>query len=137
MNFVDSLKKSLGIDDKESLHSPIEDTINENSFIDEDVITPMQSFYEILLFRPKILDDVDYITDQIVQEQNPVIVDIAYIEEFEGEQAVEKIGDTLRFLKEEHETEVILLCKNEEKHMFLISPARVKILKKEWYYKKE
>ncbi|KZX12027.1 cell division protein SepF [Methanobrevibacter filiformis] len=130
MNFIDSLKRSIGMEEK-SLKPDIEKELKEDSYDDNGgYITPEQSFYEILLFRPKIQDDIDYVVDQIVEEQNPVIVDIAYLEEYE-EGTIQKVSDTLKILKEEYRTEVILLCKNEEKHMLLISPPRVKILKKE------
>lgn len=47
---------------------------------DDYVIIPEQSFYEIALIRPKSIDDVNYVVDQVVEEKNPVILDLSFLE---------------------------------------------------------
>ncbi|GAA5819116.1 MAG: cell division protein SepF [Methanobrevibacter sp. CfCl-M3] len=127
MGFIDQFKRSLGMEEEK--RKPIEPFVEEILSSSGDVsITPEQPFYEIILIKPRSEDDMDYVRDQIV-EGNPVIVDIAYLEK-EGQEAFEMIGSKLNVLRKEHKAEAILLCKTKDKHMILIGPNKIKIIKK-------
>ncbi|MDR2623519.1 MAG: cell division protein SepF [Methanobrevibacter sp.] len=127
MGFIDQFKRSLGMEEEK--RRPIEPFVEEILESDADMsITPEQPFYEIILIKPRSEDDMDYVRDQIV-EGNPVIVDVAYIEK-EGEKTFEMIGTKLNILRKEHKAEAILLCKTKDKHMILIGPSKIKIIKK-------
>ena len=43
-----------------------ETPVYESYGYDVEVITPDQPFYEIVLIRPKSLDDINYVVDQII-----------------------------------------------------------------------
>ena len=51
-----------------------------NDYEDDYVIIPEQSYYEIILIRPKTIDDINYVVDQVLEEKNPVIVDLSFLE---------------------------------------------------------
>ncbi|MDR1820378.1 MAG: hypothetical protein LBR15_09075 [Methanobrevibacter sp.] len=110
MSWIDTIKRSLGVEEASRRpESPILDDHIEHR--DEDVsITPEQSYYEIILIKLKNEDDLNYVHDQIVEEENPVVIDVAYLE---------KQG-----------AEAVLLCKTKDTHMVLIAPNRVEINKK-------
>ncbi|MDR0900491.1 MAG: cell division protein SepF [Methanobrevibacter sp.] len=128
MSFIDTMKRSLGFDDdrKEPVTSDYAEEILDNDFY----ISPEQPFYEIILIRPKSMDDMDYIFDQIIEERNPVIVDLGYLEN-EGLESYKMAGEKIKILREEHKAEAILLAKSNDKNMLIITPSRIKIIKKE------
>ncbi|WP_052332064.1 hypothetical protein [Methanobrevibacter arboriphilus] len=96
MSFIDTLKRSLGFDEetKEPVTSDYAEDILENDFY----IAPEQPFYEIILIRPRTVDDMDYVFDQVVEENNPVIVDLAFLEN-EGPDPFQMAGEKLKFLE--------------------------------------
>ncbi|KZX14896.1 hypothetical protein MBCUT_18670 [Methanobrevibacter cuticularis] len=128
MSFIDTLKRSLGFDEErqESVTPDYANDILDNDFY----ISPEQPFYEIILIRPKSMDDMGYVFDQIVEENNPVIVDLGYLEN-EGHDSYQMAGEKIKILREEHKAEAILLSKCNDKNMIIITPSRVKIIKKE------
>ncbi|MDR3290762.1 MAG: cell division protein SepF [Methanobrevibacter sp.] len=128
MGFIDQFKRSLGMEEEK--RKPIKPFVEEilKSSGESISITPEQSFYEIILIKPKSEDDMDYVRDQII-EGNPVIVDVAYLEK-EGKEAFEMMGTKLNILRKEHKAEVILLGKAKNKHLILIGPDKIKIIKK-------
>ncbi|RBQ23723.1 hypothetical protein ALNOE001_07960 [Candidatus Methanobinarius endosymbioticus] len=126
MSFIDTLKRSLGFD--EESREPVTDyadDILENDFY----IAPEQPFYEIILIRPRTADDMDYVFDQIVEENNPVIVDLGFLEN-EGPDGFQMAGKKIKILRKEHKAEAISLCKGSEKNMIILTPSRIKIIKK-------
>ena len=96
---------------------------------DDYVITPERSFYEIVLIRPKTLDDINYIVDQVREEKNPVIVDLSFLER-ESAPNFKLAGDKINHLRERHGAQVLLLSRSEDKNMIIISPKKVKIVNK-------
>ena len=129
MSFIDKFKQSLGFKPKEKkLIDSSEDFGNEIS--DYDFIEPVQPFYEIILIRPRSIDDMDYVSDQIIEENNPVIVDLTYFEE-EGEEAFQMAGGKINLLRQKYGAESILLSKTSERNMIIIAPQRINIVKKE------
>jgi len=119
MSVFNSLKKSLGfsVNDKKVILTDETDM--------DDVIIPEQSFYEIILIKPKTIDDMDYVHDQIVEENNPVIVDLSYFEE-EGLDSFQMAGEKIKILRQNFNAESILLS-HGAKNMIIISPSRVKL----------
>ncbi|MDR2967053.1 MAG: cell division protein SepF [Methanobacteriaceae archaeon] len=128
MNFKDNVKASLGFSKKEKKSINSKDFLNE--ILDGDVIEPMQPFYEIILIRPESMDGMDYVSDEIIEENNPVIVDLGYFEE-EGIDTFEMAIEKIKILKQEYGAESILLCNAPDKNIILIAPSRIKITKKE------
>ncbi len=143
MGFTDNLKKSLGFEE-ESGHnlgsnSPFYEVPEygldisgefEDEFLDDFTISPEQSFYEIILIKPKSMDDMDYVFDQIVEENNPVILDLSFLQK-KGINEYRQAGERLKILREQYKAEAILLSQSSDKNLIIITPARVKLVKKD------
>ena len=115
MSFTDNLKKSLGFEEDDfGTAYGISDYGEEDFFEDEfTTISPEQTFYEIVLIRPKSVDDMDYIFDQIVEENNPVILDLKFLEK-QSEKDFRQAGEILKLLRHQYGAEAILLSQTEE-----------------------
>ena len=126
MSFMDTLKKNLGFD--EETREPV--TNYSDDYLDNDYyIEPEQAFYEIILIRPRTADDMDYVFDQIVEESNPVIIDLGFLEN-EGPESFQMAKEKIKILRKKHHAEAISICNGEEKNMIILTPARIKIIKK-------
>lgn len=126
MSFIDTLKRSLGFE--EETREPVSDyaeDLLENDFY----IAPEQPFYEIILIRPRTVDDMDYVFDQIVEENNPVIIDLGFLEN-EGPDPFQMAGEKIKILRKNHKAEAISLCKGHNKNMIILTPSRIKLIKK-------
>jgi len=128
MSFIDTLKRSLGFD--EETREPVSNYVNtlEDDF--DDYIIPDPPLYEIILIRPRTSDDMDYVHDQIVEENSPVIIDLGFLES-EGPDAFQMAGEKIKILRKNHNAEAISLCKANEKNLIILTPSRVKLIKKE------
>lgn len=100
-----------------------------NDFDDDFVITPEQSFYEIVLIRPKTLDDINYMVDQILEEKNPIIVDLSFLEK-ESEANFKLAGDKIRQMRTMYGAQALLLTRSEDKNLIILSPRKVKLVNK-------
>ena len=135
MSFTDNLKKSLGFeeDDFGSAYG-VGDYGDDIGFIDDEdeftSISPEQTFYEIILIRPKSVDDMDYVFDQIVEENNPVILDLKFLEK-QSEKDFRQAGEILKLLRHQYGAEAILLAQAEEKNLIIVTPSRVKLVRKD------
>ena len=96
---------------------------------DDYVITPVQSFYEIVLIRPKTIDDINYVVDQVVEEKNPVILDLSFLEQ-ESEPNFRLAGDKIKQMRTKYGAQALLLEHNEDKNLILLSPKKVKLINK-------
>lgn len=96
---------------------------------DDFVITPEQSFYEIVLLRPKTIDDVNYVVDQVIEERNPVILDLSFLQK-ESPANYKFAGDKIKQMKERHGVQALLLARSEEKNLIIVSPKKVKVINK-------
>ncbi|MCL2116521.1 MAG: cell division protein SepF [Methanobrevibacter sp.] len=124
MSFIDKFKKSLGFSRKEK--KPKLPDFPE----DESPITPdPQPYYEIIVIRPESMDDMDYIFNQILSEENPVIVDFNYFER-EGEETLDMAKEKIDILKQEHDVNFVILCYSQNKNIFLFVPSRINIVEK-------
>ena len=93
------------------------------------VITPEQSFYEIVLIRPKTIDDINYVVDQILEEKNPVILDLSFLEK-ESVPNFRLAGDKIKQLRVKYGAQALLLEHSEEKNLVILSPKKVKVINK-------
>lgn len=99
-------------------------------FWDDDfVIEPEQSYYEIVLIRPKSIDDVNYVVDQVIEERNPVIVDLSFLQK-ESPANFKLAGDKIKKMRERYGAQALLLARTEEKNLIIISPKKVKVVNK-------
>ena len=110
---------------------PYSDDGFDDSFLDDDfTISPEQSFYEIILIKPQSIDDMDYVFDQVVEENNPVILDLVHLEK-QGVEEFRKAGERLKVLREQYNAQAILLAQSSEKNLIIVTPSRVKLVRKD------
>lgn len=93
------------------------------------VITPEQSFYEIVLIRPKTIDDINYVVDQVIEEKNPVILDLSFLEK-ESAPNFKLAGDKIKQMRSRYGAQALLLSRTEDKNLIIISPKKVKVVNK-------
>ncbi|WP_296887267.1 cell division protein SepF [uncultured Methanobrevibacter sp.] len=150
MNYIDIVKKSLGFEvDEDSRHqrnvspnrsyssrpSPRQNPNYGSSqpsrpdFDDIEPIIPESSFYEIVLIRPKTIDDINYVVDQILEEKNPVILDLSFLES-ESPANFKLAGDKIKQMRARYGAQALLLSRNSEKNLIILSPKKVKLVKK-------
>ena len=131
MSFTDNLKKSLGFEEDDFGSAYGISDYGEDEFEDEFMtISPEQTFYEIILIRPKSVDDMDYVFDQIVEENNPVILDLKFLEK-QSNRDFRQAGEILKLLRNQYGAEAILLSQTDDKNLIIVTPARVKLVRKD------
>nr|WP_295604977.1 cell division protein SepF [uncultured Methanobrevibacter sp.] len=132
MSFTDNLKKSLGFEEDDFGSAYGISDYGEDEFFEDEftTISPEQTFYEIVLIRPKSVDDMDYIFDQIVEENNPVILDLKFLEK-QSEKDFRQAGEILKLLRHQYGAEAILLSQTEDKNLIIVTPSRVKLVRKD------
>ena len=132
MSFTDNLKKSLGFEEDDFGSAYGISDYGEDEFFEEEFtsISPEQTFYEIVLIRPKSVDDMDYIFDQIVEENNPVILDLKFLEK-QSQKDFRQAGEILKILRHQYGSEAILLSQAEDKNLIIVTPSRVKLVRKD------
>lgn len=103
---------------------------NPTPFYDEfEVITPEQSFYEIVLIRPKTIDDINYVIDQVLEEKNPVILDLSFLER-ESAANFKLAGEKIKQMRTRFGVQALLLARTEDKDLILVAPDKVKVINK-------
>ena len=131
MSFTDNLKKSLGFEEDNFGSAYGISDYGEENFEDEFLsISPEQTFYEIILIRPKSVDDMDYVFDQIVEENNPVILDLKFLEK-QSNKDFRQAGEILKLLRQQYGAEAILLSQTDDKNLIIVTPNRVKLVRKD------
>lgn len=108
---------------------PMRNSVPIYDAFDDYVITPEQSFYEIALIRPKSIDDVNYIVDQVIEEKNPVIVDLSFLER-ESHANFRLAGEKIKKMRTRYGAQALLLARSENKNLIIISPKQVKLVNK-------
>ena len=103
--------------------APVEDDF------DDFVIVPEQSFYEIVLIRPKTLDDINYVVDQVLEEKNPVILDLSFLEK-ESAPNFKLAGEKIKQMRTKYGAQALLLSRTEDKNLIIVSPRKVKVINK-------
>ena len=152
MNFMDTIKKSLGfeIDEDYSRQQTRNTSPNMNfsnfrnprqnpnfgssprprpDFDDIEPIIPEQSFYEIVLIRPKTIDDINYVVDQVLEEKNPVLLDLSFLEN-ESPANFKLAGEKIKQMRSRYGAQALLLSRSSEKNLIILSPKKVKLVKK-------
>ena len=151
MNFMDAIKKNLGFEIEEDSIQQTRNT-NPNSnfsnfrdprqnpnfgnnpaprpdFDDIETIIPEQSFYEIVLIRPKTIDDINYVVDQVLEEKNPVLLDLSFLEN-ESPANFKLAGEKIKQMRTRYGAQALLLSRSSEKNLIILSPKKVKLIKK-------
>ena len=99
-------------------------------YVDDDyVIIPEQSFYEIILIRPKTIDDINYVVDQVLEENNPVILDLSFLEK-ESAANFKLAGDKINQMRSRYGVQALLLAKTDDKELIIVSPKKVNVINK-------
>ncbi|MBQ2666203.1 cell division protein SepF [Methanobrevibacter sp.] len=96
---------------------------------DDFVIIPEQSYYEIVLIRPKTIDDINYVVDQVIEEQNPVVLDLSFLEK-ESSANFKLAGDKIKQMRERYGAQALLLARSDDKNLIIVSPKKVKVINK-------
>ena len=112
----------------QTAQEPAEPTFVYDDY-DDYVITPEQPFYEIILIRPKTLDDINYVVDQIIEEKNPVILDLSFLEK-ESPANFKLAGDKIKQMRSIYDAQALLLARNEDKNLIILAPKKVKLVNK-------
>ncbi|WP_298522160.1 cell division protein SepF [uncultured Methanobrevibacter sp.] len=94
-----------------------------------EVITPEQSFYEIVLIRPKTIDDINYVVDQVLEEKNPVIMDLSFLER-ESAANFKLAGDKIKQMRSRYGVQALLLARTDDKDLVIVAPKKVRIINK-------
>ncbi|WP_296788832.1 cell division protein SepF [uncultured Methanobrevibacter sp.] len=100
-----------------------------DDYDDDYVIIPEHSFYEIVLIRPKTIDDINYVVDQVIEENNPVILDLSFLEK-ESAANFKLAGDKIKQMRERYGVQALLLARTEDKDLLIVSPKKVKVINK-------
>ena len=96
---------------------------------DDYVIVPEQSYYDIVLIRPKSIDDVNYVVDQVIEEKNPVIIDLSFLER-ESPANFKLAGEKIKQMRARYGAQALLLARSEEKNLIIIAPKKVRLVNK-------
>ena len=67
--------------------------------------------------------------DQILEEQNPIIVDLSFLER-ESEANFKLAGDKIRQIRTNYGAQALLLARSEDKNLIILSPKKVKLVNK-------
>ena len=94
-----------------------------------EVIIPEQSFYEIVLIRPKTIDDINYVVDQVLEENNPVILDLSFLER-ESAANFKLAGEKIKQMRTRYGVQALLLARTDDKDLIIVSPKKVKVIDK-------
>ena len=143
MGFTDALKRSLGFEEDTSLHNKQQNNYRRPSTPSSDFrmsnnnasdlssvsISPEQSFYEIMLIRPKTIDDINYVVDQVLEESNPVILDLSFLEK-EGPANFKLAGEKIKQMRSNYGAEALLLSRCNDKNLIIIAPKGVSLVRK-------
>lgn len=149
MGFTDALKRSLGFEEDTSLHNKQQNNyrrpstpsndfrmsnnnasdLRSHSYYDDVSISPEQSFYEIMLIRPKTIDDINYVVDQVLEESNPVILDLSFLEK-ESPANFKLAGEKIKQMRSNYGAEALLLSRCNDKNLIIIAPKGVSLVRK-------
>ena len=149
MGFTDALKRSLGFEENMSyVHekqptnyrrpTPSNDfsmannhpsDLNSEEYYEDVSISPEQSFYEIMLLRPKTIDDINYVVDQIIEKSNPVILDLSFLEK-ESPANFKLAGDKIKQMRSDFGAQALLLAHCNDKNLVIVAPKGVSLVRK-------
>lgn len=128
MSFLDDVKRSLGFEEKRYDEGSLASDYRQSYYDDDIIISPEHSLYKIMLMRPKTLDDVNYIVDQLLNENNPIILDLSFLEK-ESPANFKLAGDKIKELRENYGAAALLLSQCEDKNLIIIAPSNIDLVK--------
>jgi SepF-like predicted cell division protein (DUF552 family) len=114
---MDLIKKNLGLEEERRVEEEEKETI----------IVPEHSFYEIILMKAQGIPDIEDALKQIIEEKNPIILDMGFIDDNPDE--FKHVGAKLKEFRDTVGGEAILLCKNG-KNVVIITPPEIKLVRK-------
>ena len=149
MGFTDALKRSLGFEEDISLNNKQSNNYKRQLFFSRDFgmsndsaqdlssdsyhdgvsISPEQSFYEIMLIRPRTIDDINYVVDQIIEKSNPVILDLSFLEK-ESPANFKLAGDKIKQMRSDYGAQALLLAHCNDKNLVIVAPKGVSLVRK-------
>ena len=149
MGFTDALKRSLGFEEDTSLSKKQSNNykrqpfsslnfgmsnnnapdLSSDSYYDGVSISPEQSFYEIMLIRPRTIDDINYVVDQIIEKSNPVILDLSFLEK-ESPANFKLVGDKIKQMRSDYGAQALLLAHCNDKNLVIVAPKGVSLVRK-------
>ena len=149
MGFTDALKRSLGFEEDTSLSKKQSNNykrqpfsslnfgmsnnnapdLSSDSYYDGVSISPEQSFYEIMLIRPRTIDDINYVVDQIIEKSNPVILDLSFLEK-ESPANFKLAGDKIKQMRSDYGAQALLLAHCNDKNLVIVAPKGVSLVRK-------
>ena len=149
MGFTDALKRSLGFEEDTSLSKKQSNNykrqpfsslnfgmsnnnapdLSSDSYYDGVSISPEQSFYEIMLIRPRTIDDINYVVDQIIEKSNPVILDLSFLEK-ESPANFKLAGDKIKQMRSDYGAQALLLAHSNDKNLVIVAPKGVSLVRK-------
>ena len=113
--------KALCDYDKTMANHQIGDFVDER-FLETGVL-------DLIASKEKSIDDINYVVDQVLGEKNPVIVDLSFLEK-ESAPNFKLAGDKINQMRTKYGAQAVLLARNEDKNLIIISPKKVKVLNK-------
>ena len=134
-DFINNFSKNFGNNSQHQKnnqnHNASEGSSSEQVYDDfyDVVITPEQSYYEVILLRPKTIDDINYLVDQIIEEKNPVILDLSFLEK-ESPANFKLAGDKIKQMRARYGAQALLLAHSEDKNLIILSPKKVRLVNK-------
>ena len=81
------------------------------------------------MIRPRTIDDINYVVDQVLEEKNPVILDLSFLEN-ESPANFKLAGDKIKQMRSRYGAQALLLSRTSEKNLIVLSPKKVKLVKK-------
>lgn len=131
MGFSDALKRSLGFegDLSDKKNNDFAHEFRHEFYEETQTISPQHNDYNIILIRPRTIDDINYMIDQIIEEKNPVILDLSFLEK-ESPSNFKFAGNKIKELRNKHNAEAVLLTHSKNKHLIIISPQSINMIKK-------
>ena len=137
MSFKNVVRKSLGFEEVEEpvKHNNLSPQGGATAYYEYDVtIYPDDEYYEksnfeIMLIRPKTIDDINYVIDQIIEEKNPVIIDLSFLER-ESPANYKLATDKINYMRANFGAEALLLAHTNSKNLIILSPDNIKLSKK-------
>ncbi len=82
-----------------------------------------------MLIRPKTIDDINYVVDQVLEESNPVILDLSFLEK-ESPANFKLAGDKIKQMRSNYGAEALLLSRCTDKNLIIIAPKGVTLVRK-------
>lgn len=136
MSFMNAIRRSLGFEEQEERqpNNLAPEGGSSGYYEDDFTIYPEEVYYdnsdfEIMLIRPKTIDDINYVIDQIIEEKNPVIIDLSFLER-ESPANYKLAADKINYMRSNFGAEALLLAHTSSKNLVILAPDNISLIKK-------